>query len=418
MRKSTFIIILLFIALATHAQTPYTNNVFDAGIRSVEFYNTNKEASFPIIVLKSNEQVQLSFDDLRGGRRNFAYTIQHCDSQWNPSNINTNDYLQGFRDDRIIDYVYSTSTIQKYTHYQVRLPNENISPKIAGNYVLKVYEEGSPDKLVLTRRLYVIGSKVSVGAEVVASSNVPLRQHNQKLNITVTATGAPLQNPNSDIRVLVMQNERPDNSQYNIRPTYVRGNQLVYNDVSYFDFAALNEFRHFDTRTLKVAGDHVGRIYRDTTNTVLLLTDPVRNIPNYSFSFDNDGRFYILNRDGNEARRDADYAHMYFSLATTKAPAEGSVYVVGKFNDYRIDERSKLDYEPTRSTFFTDLLLKQGVYDFLYVWVDKNGKTDNIAFEGSYFETENEYQILVYYRPPNARWEELVGYRVLATQKK
>lgn len=418
MRKYAFIILLLFITINTRAQTPYNNFVFDAAIKSVAFYNAAKEGSFPIITLKSNEQVQLAFDDLRGGRRNYSYTLEHCDSQWNPSNINISDYLQGFREDRITDYAYSTSTVQKYTHYEVKLPNDNIIPKIAGNYVLKVYEDSEPTKILLTRRLYIMAGKVTIAADVVASSNVSLRPTNQKLNITVSYAGMQLQNPNSDIRVLVMQNERNETAQLNIQPTYVRGNQLVYNDVNIFDFAGRNEFRHFDTRTFKLRSDHVGQVYRDTAYTVVLLGDPNRNLPNYSFLYDNDGRFYILNQDGTNPRRDADYAHIYFTLAANKTPAEGNAYVVGKFNDYRIDNRSKMDYDPTKGRFFTEQFLKQGVYDYVYVWVDKSGKASDVPLEGSYFETENEYQVLVYYRPPNARWEELVGYRMLVTQKK
>jgi hypothetical protein len=181
----------------------------------------------------------------------------------------------------------------------------------------------------------------------------------------------------------------------------------------------LNEFRHFDTRSLKLNSDRISHIYRDTANTVVLLTDPTLDQPNYTFYYDNDGNFYIINSDGGDSRTDADYAHMYFSLASTKPTGDGSAYIVGQFNNYRLDENSKLDYDAVKNRFYTHLFLKQGVYDYAYVWVpNSTNKPDNTFFEGSHFETENDYQILVYYHPAGARWTELVGYRRLNTANK
>jgi len=417
MRKIAFLL-LLSISINTFAQTPYTNNVFSHAIKSVEFYNTSQIGSFPVINLNSAEQLLLAFDDLRGSYHNYYYTIEHCDHKWNSSNLSTGFYMQSYQDDRIIDYAYSTSTMRKYTHYEVKLPNENIKPKISGNYVLKVYEDGDQNKIILTRRFSVLGSRVSVAADVITPNLVQLRQTGQKVNVQVNYGSLVVQNPNSDMRVVVMQNERPETAQINIPPTYVRNGQLIYNDISINNFAGRNEFRRFDTRTLKLNSQRIARIYRDTAYSVVLLTEPVRNNPDYLFEFDNDGRFYILNQDGNDARRDGDYAYVYFSLAGPKVPTQGSVYIIGKFNDYRLDARNKMDFDPSLGRYSVVQFLKQGVYDYEYIWVDNAGKADDVPIEGTHFETENDYQVLVYYRPPSARWDELVGYRLLNTAKK
>jgi hypothetical protein len=363
--------LLLLGCLNAYAQeSAYEDRVFRPEIKSVEFYNTAKEASFPIIVLNSGQKLLLAFDNLRGGTENYTYTIEHCDANWNSSNLSPIDYLTGENNDQLTDYSYSTTTLQKYTHYRLRLPNEHIAPKIPGNYILKVYEDGDQSKMVLTRRFYVVNPKIAITADIVPSSDNSLRGTDQKINFTLDYGTLPVQNPGGD------------------------------------------------TRSLKLNSERILHIYKDTANTVLLLTDPDRSQPDYTFFYDLNGSFYILNQDGTDPRTDADYVHMYFTLSTKRSPDDGTPYLVGKFNDYRLDDDSRMRFDAASGKFAVSQFLKQGVYDYTYVWVDKSGKADIYALEGSHFETENDYQILVYYRPPQARWEELIGYQTLNSAKK
>jgi len=416
MRKIYFLFLLLFITAKTFAQSAYDNNVFQANIKSIEFYNKIQKDSFPVITLGSADKLLLAFDDLQGGSKNFSYTIEHCDINWNSSNLSTAEYLKNYADDRITDFSYSTATVQKYTHYQIRLPNQNIAPKISGNYILKVYEDDDPTKLILTRRMYVVSPRVAISAEIVQSGDVSTRASNQKINFTLDYGSLRVQNPGNDIRTVIMQNARNETSQLNAQPTYIQGTKLIYNDITLNDFPGGNEFRHFDTRTLKLNSERILHITRsDTANNILLLTDPDRNEPNYSFQYDLNGRFFIINQDGTNPRIDADYAHMYFTLSTKKSPNDGAPYIVGQFNAYKIDDNSKMNFDAVNNRFAASILLKQGVYDYTYVWVDKAGKQDDTALEGSFFQTENNYQLLVYYRPAGARWDELAGYILLNT---
>ncbi len=408
--------LLLYLPSQAQQVIQYNDHIYLPNIKSVECYNTSKEGSFPLIQLRSGEQLQLAFDDLGGNSRQYYYSLEHCDAQWQPSRLSPTEYLTGFVEDRIMDYNYSSGTIQKYIHYEVKIPNQTIAPKLPGNYLLKVYEDGNQSKMIITRRVYVATSAVGVGAQVVPSNNVQLRDRDQKINFTVNYGGLNVQNPYGDIKVVVMQNGQQRTAQMNTRPTFIRNSQLIYSDPTINDFAGGNEYRLFDLRTLKLNSQRVARIFRDTANTVLLTSDEARNRSSYLFEYDNNGEFLIRNQDGRDPRTDADYANVYFNLALNSKP-NGDLYVVGRFNNFELTDANRMTYDATRDRYTLSCLLKQGIYDYKYVLVNADTKKpDSTPIEGSYFETENTYQILVYYRQPGSRWDELVGYQEVRTK--
>ncbi|OKS85327.1 type IX secretion system plug protein [Mucilaginibacter polytrichastri] len=409
---------LLFFVQKSRAQIIYDNRVYRPNIKTVEFCNTIKEGAFPIISLNSNDQLLLGFDELGSNTRTYNYTVEHCDAEWNPSRISPTEYLQSFNEDRIMDYRYSVSTIQKYVHYELKLPNRNIAPKIPGNYLLKVYENGDANNPIITRRFYVVSPRANVAAQIIPSNDVALRQTNQKINLQVNFNGMVVQNPYGDIRIVIMQNGRSETALLNTRPTFIRGASLEYSDLNINDFAGGNEYRHVDTRSLRLNSEHTARIFRDTANAVLLLADRSRDQDNYLSVYDNNGGFYVRNQEGSDPVVDADYAQVYFNIGIPGSTVDNTVYVVGKFNDYVLDQRSKMNFDAAKGRYFFNTLLKQGIVDYQYVLVDKAGKPDYTTLEGNHFETENDYQVLVYYRQPGARWEELVGYLLLNTTKR
>ncbi len=333
----------------------------------------------------------------------------HHTSDWKPSNLSPIDYLESFSDDRIVDYHYSSNTLQKYTNYSLTFPNDQINPKISGNYLLKVYLDGDLKKPVISQRFYVVENRVNVGMEILPSLQVPLRNLNQKVNFSIFHT-APIQNPSADVKAVVMQNNIPQTAISNTKPSAIRPGELVYKDAYSNDFSAGNEFRKFDIRSLRYEAEHVQEILRDTVNHVILFQDGQLN-GKYEKILDENGNFFIRNQDDRDVHTESDYVDVRFRLKSTTLTENQVVYVVGRFNNYLLSPEYLMQHDAPSKSYHTTLKLKQGLYDYKYFLKDaQKSKVDTTIFEGSFFETENSYQVFIYYKSPGSRWEELIGY--------
>lgn len=425
MRKLLPITVLLFVCLGTMAQkqkkqrnkrerTPQQDLIYDntnylPAIKSVLFHPVGQESTLPVIELHTDDQLTLAFDDLRGDVRNYYLSMEHCDADWKPSRLSPLEYAEGFNEERIINYAPSVNTLQPYTHYHVDFPTRNIKPKLAGNYLLKVYEDADKRRLIISRRFYVLAPLMMVSPQLVPSVDVAKRRSNQKINIRVNTGGLTVNNPYQDIRILVMQNQRPDVQQWLTTPHFVNDNELSYNENKTLDFSGGNEFRYFDLRSLRLASERVANIKTDSAVHVDLVADEHYRDAAYASTFDENGNFFIRNQDKADANTESDYVWVNFSLVD-ESPTDGTVYVVGSFNNYIRGETNKMTYDAAAKAWRCSILLKQGVYDYDYVQVNPSGVVDVSFSGGNHFETDNTYQVLVYNRRPGTTWDELAGF--------
>lgn len=395
----------------------YDNHQYLPTIKTVRLFPDELENALPVIDLHGTQQLHLSFDDLRADVRNFFFSIEHCTADWKPSRLNQLEYAHSFNEDRVLTYTSSVNTLQPYTNYRASFPSENVRPKLAGNYLLKVYEDADRSRLILTRKFYVVTSIITPTPQLLPSLDVARRQQNQKINLTVSTANITINNPYQDIKIRVMQNQRPDRDEWLGAPHFISDNSLIYNDAKTLDFGGSNEFNYVDLRSTRFASERVAHITIDSAVAVSLLPDEDLSPLAYGAVFDEDGAFFIRNQDKPDADSESEYMQVRFTLQDKQA-RNGAVYIVGGFNQYRYSDENKMTYNPESQTWTAKLLLKQGLYDYQYSWVDGDGSIHATAFSGNHFQTGNTYQILVYVRRPGTTWDELLGSTQLFTEDK
>lgn len=386
------------------------NRTYAPSIQTVQLYPTGEDLAFPIIKLNSGMTLELHFDDLSGDFQNFAYTFIHCDAYWRPSDLMKQEYLRGFDVNYISDFALSINTRVPYIHYQLSFPNSDIQFTKSGNYLLIVYQNDDPEDLLLSRRFMISEEMVGIEMDVHRGTLVDTRDTHHEVDFIIHKNSYEIQNPFTDLAVIVLQNQRWDNAIVGLTPQFINGSQLVYNYEEENVFSGGNEFRFFDTKDLYNALQRVARIStRDSIFQVYITQDFDRSYTRYSTYFDINGHRRIRNQRGEDPLIESDYAEVHFRLNYNKDLPNGDLYLFGAFSDWQFLPSHKMMRDG--SGYSASLFLKQGYYNYSYLYLPDgayNGQSDLI--EGNYYETENEYAVLVYNRELGQRYDRLIGY--------
>tara|TARA_B100001142_G_scaffold330275_1_gene397576 strand:+ start:57698 stop:58999 length:1302 start_codon:yes stop_codon:yes gene_type:complete len=387
----------------------YINKTLDEKIQTVLCHKKEQELSLPIINLNSNEELLISFDDFDSDIKNYYFTIIHCNSDWQESELMKSEYISGFNEEPITDYEFSFNTIQAFTHYRFTFPSEGIKPILSGNYIFKVYEEGGKD--IFYKRFMVLENRLSIKADVRRATLAEHRNTKHEIDFIIKHQNFTITDPFSDLKVHIKQNNREDNAIKNLTPIFVRNDELIYDYEDDNTFFANNEFRHFDIKSLRYHSDRVKSISFDSTyNHVYLFNDKKRSFDRYSIEPDINGQFIIKSQEGWKSSVEADYAFVHFTLPVDNI-SYGEIFLSGGFSDWQLDKKFRMKYNAKRKQYETSIYLKQGYYNYHYVLKDTNTKRIDVSFiEGTHYQTRNDYYIYVYYREVNEKYDRFVGF--------
>ncbi len=409
MKKITVLLSLLCCASAITAQR---HEILDRQLHTLQVVVNDDPLLPPIMNLGGGNHLEIGCDEFSHEYHRYIYKVEHCNADWSPSTeIFESDYMNGFNGEPIEDYEKSFNTTVLYTHYSLRIPNENISLKLSGNYKLTVYnDEGDEPVPVLTACFSLVEPGVGIGATVSTNTDIDFNKSHQQVDFSVNYGLVKVIDPHRELKTVVMQNRRWDNCVVNPKPNIQAANKIEFTHNRQLIFPAGNEYHKFEILDVHIPTLNVDRMeWFDPYYHATLY--PNQTARNYLYDEDQNGAFIIRNSDDEDVATTCDYVFTHFTLKSPQLPG-GEVYLNGEWTYNRFIPEYRMTYNRETQAYEATALLKQGYYNYNYLFVpDGETQGNSGRTDGNFYETENEYIILVYHRPNGGRYDKLVGYR-------
>lgn len=415
---------LVHMAKGADSLLRYDNYIYEKDIRSVKLTQAASGFNFPIISLGGGDQLMLEFDQLKSEMDYYQVTLVHCNANWEPSDLQKTQYLEGIGFENIPNPMFSQGTLMQYTHYATMIPTQAINPKKSGNYLLIVYRNYDEKDIVLTRRMMVLDSKGNVEINVQQSMQVDLRSTHQEIDFNFNLTSNYyIPNPYTDLKTVIMRNAEWASEINDLKPQFITGTSYNYQYQTGNQIQGLNEYRYFDIRSFRMSTANVKQRFNVANQKhIILVTDQTRRFDRYMNWSDYNGRYIIDNRDipiPGGATSESDYCFVHFSLKNSEELKGKKVYVYGELSDWHLLDDFRMYYNPDAGAYEAVIPLKQAYYNYQYAVLDEEtGEADYAYFEGSHGTTENNYMVLVYHKNLTLGYDELIGYGLQNSQAK
>ncbi|MCQ2312509.1 MAG: DUF5103 domain-containing protein [Paludibacteraceae bacterium] len=375
-----------------------------------------------LLIRPADEEVfEISFDELSHDPHFYTYTVTHLNANLEPSELMSSEYVEGFTTADITDYDHSLNTNVPYTHYRFFFPNDDMRITKQGLYALSIYEDGDPDNVVAVAVVPVVNSPSDAPAAITGNvTSHTQREFNgryQQLDLELKIDPSTR---SEDYFIVVRQNDRYDNLVYAPQPTYREPGRLRWVNCRNLIFEGGNEYRHFDIYSTYYAGVGVDKVrYGQGDYYVTLDFDAMRNRGVYTHQYDVNGGRVINAERCSDPDYEAEYMYVHFeypaplnSKLSTPLNSKLStlnLYIGGSLFYNRLTNENRLLYDSEMECYWLDALVKQGGTDYqFWVYSPESGVMVEPT-EGSYWQTENDYSVYVYYRPFGSRYDSLVG---------
>jgi hypothetical protein len=368
-----------------------------------------------VISLNEPTPLEISFDDFKADYQDYYYSVELRNADWSAVPMSAFDYLQGFNQNKINKFSVSSIATQSYFHYQFNFPNAQLRPTQSGNYILKVFKNGNTNEIVFTRRFFVTENQVSVAATVQEPFDGQISKTHQKIQFVLDVKKIPFFQTDQ-IGTAVIQNYRYNDAVSIAAPSFIRGNLLEYNSEDQFIFPAGKEARWLDLQNLRLRSDRIADLNSKERRTIVSVKPDLSRSSTAYYTFnDLNGGFMISNTESLQSENQNDYAQVNFTyMPKDRIPFMGQkLYLFGALTNNIVNKEAEMIFDPALGYYKKSLLLKQGYYSYNYILRDMQGvnpMNDFTETEGNHWETENNYSIMVYYRPPGARHDHIIGF--------
>ena len=403
-KKISFTILLLSLVFSAYAQVD--EKIEPNYIKTIQFLGNSAFSQLPII--KLGERLELSFDAINGNEEDYYYKITHYDFDWTPSDFSKGEYLDGFDEVRIETYENSYNTLQIYSHYTLSIPNrETRGIRKSGNYLLEIHNDDN--ELVFSRKFMVIENYASVQVDIKRSRDIKYIHEKQVVQFIVDSPNLLITNPKQNIHTVVLQNSNLKRAITNLKPQYTIGTQLIYRYDKEASFWGGNEFLAYDNKDVRSASNGIRSVELSDIYENYLYSNISRKDRPYTYNPDINGNFVVRNIDVVNSDIEAEYVRMHFNLMYYEDIGDKELHIYGNFNNWTIDGSTYMEYDQKGDSFKNTRLFKQGFYNYKYVLVNRDGSIDEGALSGNFWQTENEYTVIVYYRDLGARYDRIIG---------
>lgn len=388
--------------------------IVDPNVRTIKVAPLSNMYMPPVVMMGTGDAIGVEFDYMEFDEHYLRYSVQHCNADWQPSQLVESEYVEGFNYGDITDYDHSQATFVQYCHYSFSVPNDDFVITKSGNYLLTVYEQDDPDKVLFQTRFSLCERQVDVMATASSNTDIDYNGEHQQVSVELGYKNGEIKDPYNELKLVVSQNSRTDDYRVITRPLMVEIGKVTYDHNAQLIFNAGNEYRRIETVNPK--GYNLGNVriaYFEPYYHATLPVDVPRASSQYFYDQTQHGRFTVRNSETDNSATEADYVVTHFVLDTGGPLTGGKIYLDGEFLQGYPQGVAEMKYDAATGCYTNDLMLKQGAYNYQYLWVPAGssvGLTSRI--EGDKYQTVNQYNVYVYNHPMGERYDRLVGFGI------
>ena len=390
--------------------------IHDPQIKSLQVVVNQDWLSPAVMRLGTDDVLNIGFDELSHDYHHYTYRVEHCEADWTPStSLFESDWLEGFNGNPIDDYDPSVNTTVAYTHYRFQIPNDRMRLRLSGNYRIHITEDEDEAHDVMTIDFCVTEQSMPLAMGITTNTDIDTNVSHQQVSLTLNYGVERVTDPANQLRVVVMQNNREDNMKVNPKPTIVNSNGAEWRHARELIFEAGNEYRKYEI--LDVSHPTMGLdkiVWNGERYEAYPFTDEPRR--HYLYDEDANGSFLIRNSDNWQITTTCDYVWVVYRMKCPELLV-GNMRIDGQWTTDADDQTYEMVYDRQAGMYTARILQKQGYYSYQYLWQQPDGTLHFAPSEGSFYQTENRYQALVYYRGVNDNTWRLTAFRQLAINK-